>query len=69
ALTTPQYQGRFLFPSLGALSLLTAAGWYALLPRRVAAYLPHLILGLMMALNLVLWWGTVIPVFYQPFLK
>ena len=68
ALTTPQYQGRFLFPSLGALTLLTTAGWYALLPPRAAVYLPHLILGIMLCLNLVLWLGTIIPIFYQPFL-
>ena len=68
ALTTPQYQGRFLFPSLGALTLLTTAGWYTLLPPRAAVYLPHLILGLMLILNLLLWFGTIIPIFYQPFL-
>lgn len=68
-LATPRgLQGRFLFPSIGALSLLTTAGWSALLPRRAAPYLPHLTLLLMIALNLLLWFGGIIPTYYQPFL-
>lgn len=67
-LTTPQYQGRFLFPALGAIMLLVAAGWYALLPPRLAAYLPHLTAALFVGLNLLLWYIRVIPIFYQPFL-
>lgn len=68
-LATPHgLQGRFLFPSIGALSLLMAAGWFALFPPRLAAYLPHLTVGLMVSLNLLLWWGGVLPVYYQPFL-
>ena len=66
-LTTPQYQGRFLFPSLGALALLLVAGWYTLLPRRLAAYLPWLIIVLMLVLNAILFTTQVFPVFYQPF--
>ena len=66
-LTTPQYQGRFLFPSLGALALLLAAGWYTLLPRRLVAYLPWLIIVLMLVLNAFLFTIQVLPVFYQPF--
>lgn len=65
---TPQYQARFLFPSLGALSLPMTAGWYVLLPTRTAPYLPYLLLVTMVAVNLLLWLGTVIPIFYQPFL-
>ncbi|MGH2545016.1 MAG: hypothetical protein ACRDIB_19660, partial [Ardenticatenaceae bacterium] len=68
ALTTPQYQGRFLFPSLGALAFLTAAGWYALLPRRRTRHLPALTIAFMVSLNLLLWLTRVIPVYYQPFL-
>jgi hypothetical protein len=67
-LTTPQYQGRFFFPSLGALTLLMTAGWYTLLPRRLAPYLPHLVILLMLALNAILWTTRVLPVFYQPLL-
>jgi hypothetical protein len=66
-LTTPQYQGRFLFPSLAALALLLIAGWYTLLPPRLAAYLPWLIIILMLVLNAILFMTQVFPVFYQPF--
>jgi hypothetical protein len=68
ALTTTQYQGRFLFPSLGALTLLMTAGWYALLPRRLAPYLPVMIVILFLGLNFLLWFSQVLPVYYQPFL-
>lgn len=67
-LTTPQYQGRFFFPSLGAFALLMTAGWYTLLPRRLFPYLPYLVILLMLALNAILWITRVVPVFYQPFL-
>jgi hypothetical protein len=66
-LTTPQYQGRFLFPSLGALAFLLTAGWYTLLPARLAAYLPWLIIVFMLVLNAILFTTQVFPVFYQPF--
>jgi hypothetical protein len=67
-LSTPQYQGRFFFPALGPISVLITAGWYALLPRRLAPYLPHLILVLLIILNLYVWLDQVIPLYYQPFL-
>ncbi len=67
-LTTPQYQGRFLFPTLGPLSLLMTAGWYVLLPRRAAGYLPQLVLVVLLGLNVYLWLAKAIPVYYQPFL-
>ncbi len=68
-LATPHgIQGRFLFPSIGALSLLMAAGWAALLPASWRRYLPHATLALMILLNLILWFDGVIPVYYQPFL-
>lgn len=66
-LTTPQYQGRFLFPALAAILLLVAAGWYALLPQRLVSYLPLVTIGLFICLNLLLWYIRVIPIFYQPF--
>lgn len=67
-LTTPQYQGRFFFPSLGSLSLLMVVGWYVLIPRRAASYLPYLVAVAMVGLNLLLWYTRVLPVFYQPFI-
>jgi hypothetical protein len=67
-LTTIRSQGRFLFPSNGALALLVACGWYNLVPPRYRAYLlPGLVL-LFSGLNLLLWINGVIPVYYQPFL-
>ena len=68
ALTTPQYQGRFFFPSIGVLSLLAVAGWFTMLPAQVTRYLPAVTVLLMVALNLLLWFGGIIPVYYQPFL-
>lgn len=67
-LTTNRNQGRFLFPSLGPLALLIASGWSHLLPQRLAPYLPHLVLGLTLALNALLWLGGIIPIYYQPFM-
>jgi hypothetical protein len=67
ALVTPQYQGRFLFPSLGALSLLMIMGWYTLLPPCTRPYLPYLIMAVLIGLNFLLWFTQVIPVYYQPF--
>ena len=67
-LTTNRNQGRFLFPSLGPLALLIASGWSDRLPQRLAPYLPHLVLGLMLALNALLWLGGIIPIYYQPLL-
>ena len=68
SLATPQYQGRFLFPSIGALSLLATAGWMRLLSPRVTRFLPQLTLGLMIGLNLFTWFSGLIPTYYQPFL-
>jgi hypothetical protein len=67
-LSTPQFQGRFFFPALGPLSILITAGWHTLLPRRLAPYLSHLILVLLVLLNLFVWYDQVIPIYYQPFL-
>lgn len=68
ALTTPQFQARFLFPSLGVLALLTVTGWATLLPRRVVNYLPQAIVVAFLILNVFFWADMVIPVFFQPFL-
>ncbi len=67
-LSTPQYQGRFFFPALGPISVLIAAGWYNLLPRRLAPYLPYLIMVLFIIINFYVWFDQVIPIYYQPFL-
>lgn len=67
-LTSPHgFQGRFLFSSIGALTVLITAGWYALLPSRISRRLPHMTVLLMIALNLLLWFDEVIPTYYQPF--
>ncbi len=65
-LTTPNSQGRFLFPALGPLTLVVASGWSRLLPERLRPYLPHLVLAVMLGLNLWLWLSGVLPVYYQP---
>ena len=67
-IATPRYQGRFFFPSLGPLALVVVAGWYSMLPARWRPYLLPGILILMVLMTLVLWFGGVIPLFYQPFL-
>jgi hypothetical protein len=67
-LSTPNSQGRFLFPAAGALALLAITGWDALLPGRFRPYLLPAVILLMVAANLILWLGGVIPVYYQPFL-
>ena len=67
-LTTGATQGRFLFPAIGALSLLMVSGWHDVLPERVQRKLPFVMIALMVALNLGLWIFGVIPVYYQPFL-
>ena len=67
-LTTGATQGRFLFPAIGALSLLMVSGWYEVLPQRSKNYLPMIVMVLMLFCNLVLWQFGVLPVYYQPFL-
>ena len=67
-LTTIATQGRFLFPAIGALSLLMVAGWYNVLPERVQHYLPIFIVLLFFSCNMILWLTGIIPVYYQPFL-
>ena len=67
-LTTGATQGRFLFPAIGALSLLMVSGWYEVLPQRSKNYLPMIVMILMLFCNLILWKFGVLPVYYQPFL-
>ena len=67
-LTTQASQGRFLFPAIGALSLLMLAGWYQVLPQKYQHYLPVVILAFMLICNLGLWLFGIVPVYYQPFL-
>lgn len=67
-LTTIATQGRFLFPAMGALSLLMVAGWHDILPEQAQRYLPTLIVLFFFACNMLLWLTGIIPVYYQPFL-
>ena len=67
-LATGRYQGRYLFPSIGALSLLALAGWRVLLPSLTTRYLLHATVLGMIGLNLWVWFVELIPVYYQPFL-
>ncbi len=67
-LATPQAQGRFIFPALGAISLVVTSGWLALLPPRATPFLPHLIVAILAGINLTFWIVEIIPVYYQPFL-
>jgi hypothetical protein len=68
SLSTRQFEGRFLFPTLGPILLLITSGWVALLPRRAVPYLPYLLLAGLLTLNFYLWFAKVIPIYYQPFL-
>lgn len=67
-LTTRATQGRLLFPAIGALSLLMAAGWHELLPQKLQGYFPVLIVLLFLLCNVILWQTGIIPIYYQPFL-
>ena len=66
-LTTFATQGRLLFPAIGALSILMAAGWHTMMPSRFHRYLPLLVLLLFLFCNFVLWLTGIIPIYYQPF--
>lgn len=67
-LTTSASQGRFLFPAIGALSLLMVSGWYALLPPHIRSRLHWIVLGLMLLCNLVVIKFAILPTYFQPFL-
>jgi hypothetical protein len=64
----PGTQGRFLFPTLGPISVIVATGWWVLLPEGASRRLPHLTLAVMAALNVHFWIEEIIPFYYQPFL-
>ena len=66
-LTTTYSQGRFLLPAAGALSLLMISGWYNVLPIRFKRILPGIVIFVMVAVNLILWWKGILPVYFQPF--
>ncbi len=65
-LNTVNSQGRYLFPTLGPLTLIMVRGWEGLLPARWRRYLLPGIIGLMLGINVMLWMGGIIPVYYQP---
>ena len=65
---TSYVQGRHIFPALGVLSLLIVNGWLVLLPPRFSAFAPHVVCALLTTLNLYLWFGGIVPTYYQPFL-
>jgi len=68
ALTTSATQGRFLFPAIGALSILMVGGWHNMLPERYQRILPALIILLFLCCNMLLWLTGILPAYYQPFL-
>lgn len=68
ALTTPQFQARFLFPALGPITTIAVVGWWAMLPRRGQRLFTPALFAVFAALNLFFWFDTVIPHFFQPFL-
>jgi len=67
-LTTSATQGRFLFPAIGALSILIVGGWHDVLPERYQHLLPALIILLLGCCNMILWLTGILPAYYQPFL-
>ena len=67
-LTTFATQGRFLFPVMGALSLLMVAGWHSVASEPIQRFFPALIVLLFLSCNMILWLSGILPVYYQPFL-
>ena len=67
-LTTSATQGRFLFPAIGALSILMVGGWHDVLPERYQRLLPALIVLLLGCCNMILWLTGILRAYYQPFL-
>jgi hypothetical protein len=67
-LTTIASQGRFLFPAIGALSLLMIYGWHLILPEKTGSRLPMIVTLFMVLCNLIMWQFAVLPVYFQPFL-
>ncbi len=67
-LITSASQGRFLFPAIGALSLLMVSGWHAIVPAPYQRWLPLIVINLMLLCTLILWQFGVLPVYFQPFM-
>jgi hypothetical protein len=67
-LTTIASQGRFLFPAIGAISLLMVFGWYRRAPPYLQNKFPLLVTLIMLLCNFVVWQFGVLPVYFQPFL-
>jgi hypothetical protein len=67
-LTTSASQGRFLFPAIGALSLLMTSGWHAGLPERYRGRLHLIVVIVMLCCNIALIQFGILPTYYQPFL-
>jgi hypothetical protein len=67
-LTTSASQGRFLFPAIGALSLLMIGGWHSALPERLQRHLPLIVVIVLACSTLYLWGFEILPTYYQPFL-
>jgi hypothetical protein len=67
-LTTGATQGRFLFPAIGALSVIAVGGWHLTLPEQFQRALPVIVVALMVSINLALWIWGILPAYYQPFL-
>jgi hypothetical protein len=66
-LTTGATQGRFLFPAIGALSLLMISGWHDILPEQYHRQFLVTVILLMLGCNILLWVTGILPVYYQPF--
>jgi hypothetical protein len=67
ALATPQFQGRFLFPVSGPLSMVAVVGWRALLPGRAGRWAPAIAVFLLLLANVLLI-ADIIGVYFQPML-
>ena len=67
-LTTNASQGRFLFPAMGALSVLMISGWHDVLPARVQQIFPFIVVLFMVGINILLWLTGLLPAYFQPLL-
>jgi hypothetical protein len=67
-LTTAASQGRFLFPAIGALSLLMISGWHKVLPDRIRQNLHWIVLILMLCCNIGVIQFSILPTYFQSFL-
>ncbi len=67
ALSTLFSQGRFLFPAIGAVSLLVIRGWHFWIPPAGRPWVLPMVVAIMLLANLLLWIGGLLPVYYQPF--